>query len=94
MRDSEEVTVEVTLPQALLFDTGVAPEEAGPALLRAFVLSLYRRDRISSGKAARLLSVSRVGFIQMLAEEGIPYIDYSVSELDDELTTLKPWRTH
>ena len=44
---------------------------------------LYRRDRISSGKAA---------FIQMLAEEGIPYIDYTPAEVDDELATLKPWR--
>ncbi len=29
MQDSTGVTIEVTLPQALLFDTGVTPEEAG-----------------------------------------------------------------
>ena len=83
MQESTDVTIEVTLPQALLFDTGVTPEEAGHALVRAFVLSLYRRDRISSGKAA---------FIQMLAEEGIPYLDYTPAELDHELATLKQWR--
>lgn len=82
----------MTLPQALLFDAGITPEEAGPALLRAFVLSLYRRDRISSGKAAHLLDVGRVAFIQMLAEEGIPYLDYTAAELDDELATLERWR--
>jgi hypothetical protein len=54
------------LPQALLSDTGVSFEEAGHALVRAFVLSLYRRDRISSAKAARLLGVNRLAFIQMV----------------------------
>lgn len=92
MADLTAVTIEVTLPQALLFDTGVTPEEAGAALVRAFVLSLYRRDRISSGKAARLLGVNRLAFIQMLAEEGIPYLDYTAAELDDELAALKQWR--
>jgi predicted HTH domain antitoxin len=92
MQESTDVTIEVTLPQALLFDTGVTPEEAGHALVRAFVLSLYRRDRISSGKAARLLGAHRLAFIQMLAEEGIPYFDYTSAELDDEVATLKQWR--
>jgi hypothetical protein len=93
MQDSTGVTIEVTLPQALLFDLGVIQEEAGHVLVRARTRapagSLYRRDRISSGKAARLLGVNRLAFIQMLAEEGIAYLDYTPAELDDELTTLK-----
>ncbi len=92
MQDPVDVTIEVTLPQALLFDLGVTREQAGRALVRAFVLLLYRRDRISSGKAARLLGVNRLAFIQMLAEEGIPYLDYTSAELDDELATLRQWR--
>jgi hypothetical protein len=42
------VTVSVSVPQALLFETGLSKEAAAEALLRAFVLSLYRQDRISS----------------------------------------------
>lgn len=82
----------MSFPRALLFDTGMTPEEAGHALFRAFVLSLYRQDRISSGKAAQLLGVHRLAFIQMLAEEGISYLDCTSAELDDELATLKQWR--
>lgn len=92
MHTASNVTVQVTLPQGLLLDSGVAPKEAGSALLRAFVLSLYRRDRISSGKAARFLGVNRLTFIRMLAEEDIPFLDYTVDELDAELAVLSQWR--
>ncbi|MCB0206224.1 MAG: UPF0175 family protein [Anaerolineae bacterium] len=92
MQTTPSVTVEVTLPQGLLLDSGVASKEAGPALLRAFVLSLYRRDRISSGKAARFLGVDRLAFIRMLAEEDIPFLDYTDDELDNELAALRQWR--
>ena len=87
-----DVTVQVTLPHSLLLDSGVEPQEASAALLRAFVLSLYRRDRISSGKAARLLGVHRLTFIHMLAEEGIPYLNYTSDELDAELAAVGQWR--
>ena len=87
------ITVSVRMPQALLFEAGLSTEAASEALLRAFVLSLYRQDRISSGKAARLLGVHRLEFIRMLAEEKIPYLDYTPEELEVELKTLKRWPT-
>jgi predicted HTH domain antitoxin len=90
MSDST-VTVSVNVPQALLFETGLSTEAAGELLLRAFVLSLYRQDRLSSGKAARLLGVHRLEFIRMLAEEKIPYLDYTPEELEAELDVLEQW---
>lgn len=92
MTTASDVTVQVTIPQALLLDSGVAPREASSALLQAFILSLYRRDRISSGKAARLLGVDRLTFIRMLAEEDIPFLDYTTEELDAELAVMRQWR--
>ena len=90
MNDST-VTVSVNVPQALLLETGLSREAASEALLRAFVLSLYRQDRISSGKAARLLGVHRMKFIRLLAEERIPYLDYTQVELEAESATLDQW---
>ncbi len=89
---STNVAVQVYLPRTLLVESGLSQHEAGAALLRAFVLSLYRRDRISSGKAARLLGVHRLTFIRMLAEEGIPYLDYTTDELEDEITAMRQWQ--
>ena len=91
MRHSDDITVQVTLPRALLIEIGLSPQEASAALLRAFVLSLYRQDRISSGKAARLLGVHRLAFIHMLAEENIPYLDYTSEELEDEIKAVRQW---
>ena len=88
---TDDITVQVTLPRELLFESGLSQQEAGAALLRAFVLSLYRRDRISSGKAAYLLGVHRLTFIRMLAEEGIPYLDYTSEELEDEIAVVRQW---
>lgn len=91
MDSPSDVTVQVTLPRALLFESGLSQQEASDALLRAFVLSLYRRDRISSGKAAHLLGVHRLVFIRMLAEEGIPYLDSTPEELEAEIAAVHRW---
>ena len=85
------ITVSVSMPQALLVETGLSTEAAGEALLQAFVLSMYRQDRISSGKAARLLGVHRLEFIRMLAEEKIPYLNYTPEELEAELDAIEQW---
>jgi predicted HTH domain antitoxin len=82
---SSPVTIEVSLPRELLAESGLSKKQASAEMLRSFVLSLYRRDQISSGKAAGLLGVHRMTLIRMLAEEGIPYLDYTTDELDEEL---------
>ena len=87
------VNVSVAIPQALLFETGLSQEAAGEALLRAFILSLYRQDRISTGKAAQLLGMHRMEFIRILAEEKIPFLDYTPEELEAETETLDQWQT-
>ena len=87
-----DVIVEVKLPQALLVGSGLTRQEASDALLRSYVISLYRRDKISSGKAAQLLGIHRLTFIRILAEEGIPYLDYTRAEFEREAEALQSWR--
>ena len=84
MHTAPDITVNVANPQALLLDSGIAPKDAGAALLRAFVLSLYRQDRITSGKAAYLLGVDQLTLIRMLGEDNMPILDYSPDELNIE----------
>lgn len=92
MVTTPDVVVEVKLPQALLVGSGLTRQEAGDALLRSYVISLYRRDKISSGKAARLLGIHRLTFIRILTEDGIPYLDYTSAEFERETEALQPWR--
>ncbi len=92
MVHAPDVVVEVKLPQALLVGAGLTRQEASDALLRSYVISLYRRDKISSGKAAQLLGIHRLVFIRILAEEGIPYLDYTSAEFEREVEALQSWR--
>lgn len=52
------------------------------------VLELYRRGTISSGKAAELLSMSRLAFIQYSGRLGIPFLAMTDDEWDAEMREI------
>jgi predicted HTH domain antitoxin len=52
------------------------------------VLELYRRGTISSGKAAELLSMSRLAFIQYSGRLGIPFFSMTDDEWDAEMRDI------
>jgi predicted HTH domain antitoxin len=53
------------------------------------VLSLFIEERISSGKAAQLLNISRVEFLSLLRKYGITYVNYSSDELEEEIAAIQ-----
>ena len=53
------------------------------------VVKRFRQRTISSGKAARILGMSRRDFLELLAREDIPLFDPTPSELEDELNTVR-----
>jgi predicted HTH domain antitoxin len=71
---------------ALLAKLGQPVEQAAREMI---VLELYRRSHISSGKAAALLGVSRLDFIQRASELGIPYFRFTDDEWQAEIAESK-----
>ena len=55
------------------------------------VLELYRRATISSGRAALLLGMSKLEFIQWSGRLGIPFFRMTEEELDAEVARLQSW---
>jgi predicted HTH domain antitoxin len=53
------------------------------------VLELYRQGRISSGKAAALLNMQRLEFIQYSSRLGIPFFDMTDEEWQAEVDRAK-----
>jgi predicted HTH domain antitoxin len=53
------------------------------------VLELYRQGKISSGKAAELLEMHRVAFIQHASQPGIPFFDMTDEEWNAEVGQLR-----
>jgi predicted HTH domain antitoxin len=79
-------TISIALEEdvvALLRQSNQPVEHAARELI---VLELYRRGTISSGKAAQLLGMSRVEFIQHASRLGIPYFAMTEDEWKNEHT--------
>ena len=55
------------------------------------VLGLYQENRISGGKAAELLGVTRRGFVALLARKGIDTFRLTPDEWAEEVDTVKAW---
>ncbi len=51
---------------------------------------LFAERALSLGKAARLAGLSPQSFIEQIGSMGIPAVDYDATDLDDELTRLRP----
>jgi predicted HTH domain antitoxin len=64
-----------------------------PSIERAarelMVMELYRRGAVSRGKAAALLGMPLVAFLQRANELGIPYFNYTDEEFAAELAASK-----
>jgi predicted HTH domain antitoxin len=71
---------------ALLRGLNRPVEEAARELI---VLELYRRELVSSGKAAELLGISKVDFIQRAAALGIPYFRMSADEVKADADRIR-----
>jgi predicted HTH domain antitoxin len=78
-----DTTFEVHVPANLLA-FGFDRDQIERRLNEWLTLSLFTEGRVSSGKAAKLLQISRVEFLELLRKRGIAYIDYSPAELAEE----------
>ena len=83
-----EIILEIKIPENLL-QFGLGREEIQRRVNEWLVLSMFTEERISSGRAARLLGISRVEFLVLLRERGIAYIDYTREELEEEFAAVE-----
>lgn len=88
-----DTIVEIRLPAPLL-QLGLDQEEVQRRVTEWLVLSLFTEERISSGKAARLLDMSRIDFLALLRQRGIAYLDFSDEELADEFAAVEKLTPH
>jgi predicted HTH domain antitoxin len=54
----------------------------------AAVLRLFAERRISSVTAARELGLTRIQFMELARQRGVPYYDYTADNLADDLADL------
>jgi predicted HTH domain antitoxin len=78
-----DTSLEIQVPASLL-QLGLDREEVQRRVTEWLVLSLFTEGRISSGKAAKLLHIGRIAFLDLLRQRGVAYLDYSTDDLSDE----------
>ncbi|MDZ7318240.1 MAG: UPF0175 family protein [candidate division KSB1 bacterium] len=83
-----ETAFKVRVPEPLL-RFGYNPDEIQRRIPEWIVLSLFMEERISSGKAARLLNMNRVDFLTLLKSRGIAYLNYTPEELEEEFRAVE-----
>ena len=83
-----ETAFKIHVPDPLL-RIGYSPKEIQTRISEWIVLSLFSEERISSGKAARLLNISRIEFLALLHSRGIAYLNYTPEELEEEFVAVK-----
>lgn len=86
---ARKLAFELELPEELLASLGATPQEKLNKVKEALVLYLLRQKRISQGKAAELLKISRSDLFDLMAEQDIPTADLSPQELEEGLANLR-----
>jgi predicted HTH domain antitoxin len=70
-------------------ELGFTSEELQREVPTFLVLKRFREGAISSGRAAKLLSMSRVQFLDLLGREGIPIFNPTKEEFLAEIETVR-----
>ena len=82
------ITLSLNLPQELIPILEANEAELEGRILELIVLELVRQQRISTGKAAELLGISKWEFVQLLGQNNIPYFTESSKELVAEVWNI------
>ncbi len=75
--------INIQVDNSILFTLRESKKEFTRNLLFNNALILYRKNKLSLGKAAELSGYSRLGFIQKLQDEGEYIFDYDDETVDD-----------
>ena len=81
--------VEIELPGDLLTALDIPEAELGRRAQEWVVLELFQEGEISAGKAAEILGLSKVRFIDLLNEHRLPYLDAEPGELAREMAAAE-----
>jgi predicted HTH domain antitoxin len=81
--------VDLELPDEMVAIIRREGEPLTAAVQELIYLELYRRGSISSGKAAELLGMGRIDFIQYASRLGIPLFDMTPDEWAAEMESIR-----
>jgi len=85
----DKVTISLDLPRDLLGALDIPQTQLEVRMRELIALELFREGRISSGKGAEILGVSKMEFIQRLKQHNITYFTESAEELAADVKNIE-----
>jgi len=94
MKTMKMERIEIDLPQDIVFAMrGLdKPEKIGKKLKMALAILLFQEESISLGKATELTEMSRVRFMELLKELGIPAYEYGEKDFEQDQQVIARYR--
>lgn len=68
---------------------GLSGEQLERSVLEAIVLGMYRRHEVSAMRASQLLDLEFMAFLRWSGERGVPYLDMTEEEWEEEVRTVR-----
>lgn len=87
---NEMATLQITFSKDVMGLLGTKPQAAEMAK-EFIILGMYQEGRISGGKAAELLGLTKAGFVSLLARKGINYFQHTAEEWAEEVEVVSAW---
>ncbi len=85
----KSVNISFSIKENLLLSLRESQEEFTQDLRFLSALMLYRKNRLSLGKAAELAGYSKLDFIEKLKLENEPVFDYNADEMNEIFADVK-----
>jgi len=94
MATNKTERIEIDLPEDIIFAMrGLEkPEEIKKKLKIALAILLFQERSISLGKATELAEMTRVKFMEVLKEHGIPAYEYAEKDFEKDKQTIAKYR--
>lgn len=86
---SDTLKVELEFPQDVVAALDISVWQLGQRAKELIALELFREGRISTGKAAELLDIPKIDFIELLSGYRIPYLDQAPEDLKAEVEAIE-----
>jgi predicted HTH domain antitoxin len=83
------IKIEIEVPEELLVNLKQSGEEFKKELKLMMAIELYKKSKLSLGKAAELSGFTKIGFIDMLNFRGETVFNYNNDEIDDEIQNIR-----
>jgi len=77
------------MPRTLLEKLERDEAEALAEIKRQIVLDLVKQGEISRGRGAEILRMRYHDFLDLMAERGVPYLDYEPGEVKKDLENIR-----